>query len=147
MLMLDNITIKELKTRNEIMEAFPVMSQLRTHIDETAYLELVSEAQEKEGYKMFALFDDNDLVAVIGFRPMITLYYGRFIWVCDLVTDVNKRSGGYGEKLLSYIHKWAKENKYESVALSSGLQRTDAHRFYENKMGYDKVSYVFKASL
>ena len=54
---------------------------------------------------------------------------------------------GYGEKLLSYIHKWANENKYESVALSSGLQRTDAHRFYENKMGYDKVSYVFKASL
>ena len=101
MLMLDNITIKELKTRNEIMEAFPVMSQLRTHIDETAYLELVSEAQEKEGYKMFALFDDNDLVAVIGFRPMITLYYGRFIWVCDLVTDVNKRSG---DMVKNYFH-------------------------------------------
>ena len=96
---------------------------------------------------MFALFDDNDIVAVIGFQPMITLYYGRFIWVCDLVTDANKRSEGYGEKLLSYTHKWAIENKYESVALSSGLQRTDAHRFYENKMDYSKVSYVFKASL
>ena len=144
---MSNLTIKELQSRNEIIEAFPVMRQLRTHLDEGSYLELVSEAQEKEGYKMFALFDGNDIVAVIGFQPMITLYYGRFIWVCDLVTDVNKRSKGYGEKLLTYIHKWANENKYESVALSSGLQRTDAHRFYENKMDYNKVSYVFKADL
>lgn len=136
-----NLIIKELQSRNEIINAFPVMRQLRTHLDEVSYLELVSEAQKKEGYKMFALFNDNDIVAVIGFQPMITLYYGRFIWVCDLVTDVNKRSEGYGEKLLSYIHKWANENKYESVALSSGIQRTDAHRFYENKMDYSKVSY------
>src|SRR4051812_13932499 len=144
---MSSLTIKELESHKEIIEAFPVMRQLRTHLDEGSYLELVSEAQEKEGYKMFALFDDNDMVAVIGFQPMITLYYGRFIWVCDLVTDVNKRLEGYGEKLLSYIHKWANENKYESIALSSGLQRTDAHRFYENIMDYNKVSYVFKASL
>jgi GNAT superfamily N-acetyltransferase len=144
---MSNLTIKELQSRNEIIKAFPVMRQLRTHLDEGSYLELVSEAQEKEGYKMFALFDGNDIVTVIGFQPMITLYYGRFIWVCDLVTDVNKRSKRYGEKLLTYIHKWANENKYESVALSSGLKRTDAHRFYENKMDYNKVSYVFKSTL
>ncbi|HZG70382.1 MAG TPA: GNAT family N-acetyltransferase [Chondromyces sp.] len=144
---MSNSAIKELQSRDEIIKAFPVMRQLRTHLDESSYLELVSEAQEKEGYKMFALFESNDIVAVIGFQPMITLYYGRFIWICDLVTDANKRSEGYGEKLLSYIHKWANENKYESIALSSGLQRTDAHRFYENKMNYNKVSYVFKATL
>lgn len=144
---MSSLTIKELQSGNEITEAFPIMRQLRTHLDESSYLELVSEAQEKEGYKMFALFNGNDIVAVIGFQPMVTLYYGRFIWVCDLVTDTNKRSEGYGERLLSYIHRWANENKYESIALSSGLQRIDAHRFYENKMNYDKVSYVFKASL
>lgn len=138
------LRIKELQSRTEMMEAFPVMKQLRTHLDEKVYLELVSEAQEKEGYKMFALFHDSDIVAVIGFQPMITLYYGRFIWICDLVTDSHRRSEGYGEKLLSYVHQWAKENKYERVALSSGMQRTDAHRFYEEKMGYDKVSFVFK---
>ncbi|RST74348.1 GNAT family N-acetyltransferase [Siminovitchia acidinfaciens] len=138
------LRIKELHSRNEMMEAFPVMKQLRTHLDEKVYLELISEAQEKEGYKMFALFHDSDIVAVIGFQPMITLYYGKFIWICDLVTDSHRRSEGYGEKLLSYVHQWAKENKYERVALSSGLQRTDAHRFYEEKMGYDKVSFVFK---
>ena len=119
---MSSLTIKELQSRNEIKGAFPVMRQLRSHLDESSYLELVSDAQEKEGYKMFALFDGKDIVAVIGFHPMVTLYYGRFIWVCDLVTDVNKRWEGCGEKLLSYTHKMAEEHNYENIALSSGLQ-------------------------
>ena len=144
---MDTLTIKEIKTREEIIEAFQVMKQLRTHLNESTYLELVLDAQEKNGYKMFTLVDGSNIVAVIGFKPMITLYYGRFVWICDLVSDKKKRSKGYGEKLLTYVHNWAKENNYENVALSSGLQRTDAHRFYENKMNYDKVSYVFKKNL
>ncbi|WP_028390058.1 GNAT family N-acetyltransferase [Bacillus cihuensis] len=144
---MSTLAIQELQTQDEFLKAFPIMSQLRTHLNENSYLELVLEAQEKEEYKLFALFDGNDIVAVIGFQPMITLYYGRFIWVCDLVTEANKRSNGYGEKLLSHVHEWAKEKNYENVALSSGLQRTDAHRFYEDKMDYNKVSYVFKTAL
>ncbi|ARJ39361.1 acetyltransferase [Sporosarcina ureae] len=144
---MDTLTIRELQSQKEILEAFPVMNQLRTHLDEKAYLDLVTEAKEKDMYRLFALYDQGEIVAVTGFKPMITLYYGRFVWVCDLVTDKNKRSNGYGEKLLAYVHEWAKENAYESVALSSGLQRTDAHRFYEEKMDYDKVSYVFKKPL
>ena len=144
---MDTLTIKELQSRDEIIEAFPVMKQLRTHLDESTYLELVIDAQKNDRYKMFALLDGNEIVAVTGFKPMITLYYGRFVWVCDLVTDANIRSKGYGEKLLTSVHEWAKENNYESVALSSGLQRTDAHRFYEDKMNYAKASYVFKTTL
>jgi GNAT superfamily N-acetyltransferase len=139
--------IKEIKSKDEILEVFPVMKQLRTHLDEDSYLELVLDAQEHDRYKMFALIDANEIVAVIGFKPMITLYNGRFVWVCDLVTDENKRSKGYGEHLLTYVHKWAKEHNYETISLSSGLQRKDAHRFYEERMKYDKVSYVFLKSL
>ncbi|WP_164670473.1 GNAT family N-acetyltransferase [Virgibacillus doumboii] len=144
---MDTVTIKELQSQKEILEAFPVMNQLRTHLDETTYLDLVAEAKEKDMYKLVALYNDGEVVAVTGFKPMITLYYGRFVWVCDLVTDSNHRSKGYGERLLSYVQEWAEENGYESVALSSGLKRTDAHRFYEEKMDYSKVSYVFKKPL
>lgn len=136
--------IKNLSTKDEIIDTFPVMSQLRTHLDLNAYVGLVMEAMEKEEYKLYALVDADEIVAVVGFQPMITLYYGRYIWVCDLVTDASKRSSGYGEELLQFVEDWAKENKYECIALSSGLQRTQTHRFYEEKMGYDKVSYVFK---
>lgn len=139
--------IKELQSPTTILDAYPVMRQLRTHLSKEKFLELVLEAQEKEGYKLFALIEDSKIVSVVGFQPMITLYYGRFVWVCDLVTDENVRSKGYGERLLHFVHEWAKENDYESVALSSGLQRTSAHKFYENKMKYDRVSYVFRKSV
>ncbi|CEG25747.1 GNAT family N-acetyltransferase [Bacillus sp. B-jedd] len=144
---MSNTIIKELQTKPEIASAYPVMCQLRTHLDEMTYLELVSEAQEKEGYKMFALYEGEEIAAVIGFQPMVTLYYGRFLWVCDLVTDSRKRSNGHGETLLSYIHQWAKQHNYPSIALSSGLQRQNAHKFYQNKMNYNKTSYVFKKDL
>lgn len=144
---MDTTTIYELTSQAEILKAYPIMHQLRTHLDEKAYLDLVMEAKEKDMYRLFALSDQDEIVAVIGFKPMITLYYGRFIWVCDLVVDQHKRSKSYGEKLLSYVEDWATNNGYENVALSSGLQRADAHRFYDEKMGYDKVSYVFKKTL
>lgn len=146
-LFMDTTTIYELTSQAEILKAYPIMHQLRTHLDEKAYLDLVMEAKEKDMYRLFALSDQDEIVAVIGFKPMITLYYGRFIWVCDLVVDQHKRSKSYGEKLLSYVEDWATNNGYENVALSSGLQRAEAHRFYDEKMGYDKVSYVFKKTL
>ncbi|MCD2136762.1 GNAT family N-acetyltransferase [Salinicoccus halitifaciens] len=139
--------IRELKTEAELTEAFPIMQQLRTHLDLRTYLELIKEAQEKHDYRMHALYDAEEIVAVIGYMPMTTLYYGRFLWICDFVTDSNKRSKGYGRKLLSFIEDQAAKDGYESVSLSSGLQRKDAHRFYEEKMNYDKKSYVFKLDL
>ncbi|OMP67891.1 GNAT family N-acetyltransferase [Domibacillus epiphyticus] len=139
--------IKELQLEEDIMDAFPVMNQLRTHLDKKTYVDLVKEAMEKDSYHLFALLVDDEIVAVTGFKPMITLYYGRFVWVCDLVTDAETRSKGYGEKLLRFVHEWATKHKYEQVALSSGLQREAAHRFYEEKMNYERVSFVFKRSL
>lgn len=136
-----------LESEAEIKAAFPVVQMLRSHLDEATYLSLVQEAQVKDHYQLAALYDKEVLVAVVGFKPMITLYYGRFVWVCDLVTDPAHRSRGFGEQLLTYVEKWAQERQYQAVALSSGLQRTEAHRFYQQKMDYDRVSYVFKKDL
>ncbi|PLR95054.1 GNAT family N-acetyltransferase [Bacillus sp. T33-2] len=141
------IKITELKSETELREAFPVMRQLRTHLNEQSYLELVKEATEKEGYKMAALYEQGKIVAVTGFMPMITLYHGSYIWVCDLVTVAGARSKGYGAALLTYVQNWAKDNGYTLVSLSSGLQRVDAHRFYEDKMHYEKTSFVYKKVL
>lgn len=144
---MDNIFIKELKNEQEWMEAFPVMKQLRTHLVETTFLQYVQEAVQTEDYNVAALYEKDKIVAVTGFMPMFTLYNGRFIWVCELVTDSEHRSKGYGAALLNYVQDWSRENGYKIVSLSSGIQRVDAHRFYENKMEYDKVSYQYLKKL
>lgn len=96
---------------------------------------------------MFALLEKEKIVAVAGVIQLTNLYYGKHIWVYDLVTDESNRSKGYGEKLLSYVQTWGKEKGCGIVALSSGLSRIDAHRFYENKMGYAKTGYVIQKTL
>ncbi|MEZ2660870.1 hypothetical protein ACBP89_22945 [Aneurinibacillus aneurinilyticus] len=42
------ILIKELKNEKEWKEAYPVMKQLRTHLDEDQFLQLIQEAAQKE---------------------------------------------------------------------------------------------------
>ncbi|MEH7384173.1 GNAT family N-acetyltransferase [Bacillus sp. JJ1521] len=138
--------IRELKTVDEMKMAFPVMKQLRTHFDLEEFVALVDEMQP-QGYRMFALFDEGKVAAVTGVAQQLNLYYGNHIYVYDLVTDEASRSKGYGEALLSYIHELALELGCGKVALTSGLQRVDAHRFYENKMGYERKSLAFVKEL
>ncbi|SIS38659.1 GNAT family N-acetyltransferase [Salimicrobium flavidum] len=133
----------ELKTKKEITQAFAVVNELRTQLDLNKYLELVTEAMETDNYHMYGMVEEDEIVAVAGFKPMITLYYGRFVWVNDLVVTSEKRNNGYGEMMLHFVEQWAAQNKYDHVALSSGLDKPEAHRFYEQKMDYDKASYVF----
>ncbi|MDV4150731.1 GNAT family N-acetyltransferase [Clostridium sp. AL.422] len=142
----ENTYVKELLNKDEFLKAFPIMKQLRTHLIEETYLNLILD-MKKEGYKMFSLYANDEIVAVAGVIKLTNLYYGKHVWVNDLVTDVSKRSNKYGQKLLSFIIEWAKENGCDVVALSSGIQRVEAHKFYELKMGFDKVSYVFKKQL
>jgi len=140
------LIIKELNSKEEYLEAFPTMKELRNGLNEEKYLELVIE-MVKEGYKMFALYDNSNLVSVAGIIVLTNFYYERHVFIYDLVTSSNFRSKGYGEYLLQFIHSWAKENGCNVIALSSGLERINAHRFYEEKMNYEKPSYVFKKVL
>ncbi|WP_347860804.1 GNAT family N-acetyltransferase [Salimicrobium sp. PL1-032A] len=135
--------IVELKTKKEITQAFAVVNELRTNLDLNKYLELVTEAMETDNYHMFAMMEEEEMVAIAGFKPMISLYYGRFVWVDDLVVTSEKRNNGYGEIMLHFVEQWAAQNKYDHVALSSGLEQTVSHKFYQEKMDYDKASYVF----
>lgn len=137
------LEIQELKSHKEFQEAFDVMSELRQDLDEETYLGLL-ESMTREGYRLFALRDTGVIVSLAGVAIITNFYYGRHVWVYDLVTKNNARSKGYGRYLMKFIEDFARQEKCTVVALSSGFQRKDAHRFYQERMNYDKLSYVFK---
>lgn len=138
--------IVQLRGDDEWLNGFHVMRQLRTHLNEHTYLSYLKE-MDKQGYRLFALFEGNTVVALAGAIVLTNLYYGKHVFLYDLVTDAAYRSKGYGEKLLNFVHEWGREQGCLCVALSSGLQREAAHKFYEQKMGYSKPSYIFKKEL
>ncbi|MGE7023257.1 GNAT family N-acetyltransferase [Solibacillus cecembensis] len=139
-------TIVELTNIEQWLEAFPIMKQLRTDLTEETYIKLLQD-MNKDGYKLYAMYVEDKIVSLVGLSWRINFYNKRHIFIYDLVTDVSYRSFGYGEKLLKYIHGWADENGAEYVALESGIQRSDAHRFYEDKFEYDKWCYSFRKTL
>jgi len=63
------------------------------------------------------------------------------------VTREEERSKGYGAELLRHVEAFARDNGCQLVELTSGVQRKDAHRFYEEKMGYSRTSWVFRKAL
>ncbi|MFD2330285.1 GNAT family N-acetyltransferase [Cohnella sp. GCM10020058] len=138
--------IKELIHEQQWIEAYPVMNELRTELDQDAYLALLRE-MNAEGYKMLALYDEDRIVALAGIIMLTNFYFGKHVFVYDLVTKASERSKGHGETLLAYVHQYAKDNGCKTVALESGFQRVDAHRFYETRMGYSKPGFSFSKTL
>ncbi|MFY0760473.1 GNAT family N-acetyltransferase [Metabacillus dongyingensis] len=140
------IAIREIEEEENFKKAYPVMSQLRTQLSEEEYLNLLK-PMRKQGYRLIALFEDEQVKALAGIIELTNFYNDKHVYVYDLVTDGASRSLGFGEKLLNYVEELAKEAGCGMITLSSGNQRIDAHRFYEEKMGFDRVSHVFNKRL
>lgn len=128
-------------TNSEIVACFPVMRELRPHIAEDQFLSRVR-SQEKAGYKLAFVEQPDGVVAVAGFRAGENLAWGRFLYVDDLITLPSHRSKGFGAGLLSWLREFATKEGCVQVHLDSGIQRKDAHRFYERE-GMTMASFHF----
>jgi GNAT superfamily N-acetyltransferase len=135
--------IRELTTEDEWRAAFPVLQQLRDHLTEARYLEYLGEMRD-EGYRLFAVYEGGEFVAVAGVVVRTNFYNGRHLFVYDFVTDEDHRSEGHGERLMQFVTEWARDRDCESITLESGLWRDDAHRFYEDRLDMDRYCYTFK---
>lgn len=124
------LRIAEAKTPAEVARCFPVMRQLRAHLeDEKKFVEQV-ERQRGDGYRMAFLEDEAGVRAVAGYRMAESLFAGRYCYVDDLVTDESTRSLGYGGALFDWLVAEARAAGCGRFELDSGVQRFAAHRFY-----------------
>ena len=124
-------TIQIADTDEAIAACFPVMHELRPHLKDAAELVERVKRQQQEGYVLAcSLGADGKPAGCMGFRRQERLVHGRLIYVDDLVTLADRRSGGHGAALLDWLEALAKAEGIRVIDLDSGTQRTDAHRFY-----------------
>jgi len=129
------MTLKELYTVYELIQ------QLRSELSYDAFEDLIYDMRHME-YKMIGLFERGKLISYAGVAVQTNLYHKRHLYIFDLVTDTAFRSQGYAKSLMEYLEDYAKMAACEHLVLSSGMQREDAHRFYERE-GFLKKSYLF----
>ena len=122
--------IKEMTTESEIRATFPVMKQLRTHLTEDKYVEMVQRQRELHNYHVVAVIEEEQIQAVAGYRISECLSFGHFLYVDDLITDERARSKNHGKELMAWLVDEAKKHGCGQLHLDSGVQRHAAHRFY-----------------
>lgn len=127
-----SMALKPAETDAEIRRCFPVLAQLRPHLDSETFV--VDARQQMEGgYRLVYLEDAGSVRGVAGYRVLEMFSRGRFLYVDDLVTDAESRSRGYGDALFGWLVDRAKEEGCRRLDLDSGVQRSGAHRFYFRK--------------
>jgi GNAT superfamily N-acetyltransferase len=122
--------LQELDTAERVASAWPVVRQLRPHLDESA-LVAAWQRQREEGYRALGAFDDDGACrGFAGFRVQQMLAHGRFLYVDDLVTDEAVRGSGVGRRMMDWLQDEARRLGCASLQLDSGVQRHAAHGFY-----------------
>ncbi|WP_310489698.1 GNAT family N-acetyltransferase [Chamaesiphon sp. VAR_69_metabat_338] len=114
----------------EITACFPVIRELRTHLEIADFITQVQRQQQQFNYQLIYLRVDDSIQTVAGFRMSESLAWGKFLYVDDLVSRSESRSHGYGTKLFNWLVNYARSQDCQQLTLDSGVQRFAAHRFY-----------------
>lgn len=126
-----DVTLVDLEPGDERLaaEVLPVLRELRPHLDEESFAALYAEGHP-QGYRFTAAYAGGRCVGVAGWRVVATAHAIRKLYVDDLVTTADERSGGVGRALLDGMEARARAAGCLVLDLDSGVQRFDAHRFY-----------------
>jgi GNAT superfamily N-acetyltransferase len=122
--------VKQMTSDEEVMSNFTIMKRLRTDLQENTFLSTVRSMEQKYGYRLAAVIDEDEVVCVAGYRISESLAWKQFLYVDDLITSDNVRSNGYGKAMLNWLRDQAEITGCEQFHLDSGVQRFDTHRFY-----------------
>ncbi|WP_460520203.1 GNAT family N-acetyltransferase [Humibacter antri] len=112
-----------------VEDLLPILRQLRPGLEAKA-LERIYDEGWPQGLRFCGAYRGSHCVGAAGWRIVANLSRGRQLYVDDLAVDEADRSRGVGAALLDAIEERACAAGCTAIALESGVQRTEAHRFY-----------------
>lgn len=121
--------IKIAITDTEIASCWEAIFLLRPMLKRENFISQIKDLQ-KEGYNLLYIQENNQTVAIAGYRIYTMLYCGKMLYLDDLSTLETHRGKGYASQLLNYLKVIALEQNCVSIQLDSGPSRTTAHKLY-----------------
>ncbi len=126
--------VRELSTDEEIAAAFPLVVQLRTHLERETFLATVR-SQQAAGYRLYGGFESGQLVTAAGVRNAQTLSRGPHLFVDDLVTLDTEQGKGHATAMLRWLASDAKSRGFTRIFLDS---RESAIGYYK-QVGFEFI--------
>lgn len=134
--------IRELSNASDWSRAWPAMAALRPYISRERFLSN-REPLIADGYRLFGVEHEGEIVCVAGVSLRLHVLGEPELWINDLATLADRRSCGFGSALMKHIEGFARERNCFRIVLYSRLSREDAHRFYEEKAGFERTALTF----
>jgi len=107
----------------------------------------LNKIKDQSNYITFIAEYANKVVGFIGLiRGIAYEINGEYVRVAALATKQEFQNMGIGSKLLEEAENYARKINAETIVLNSGIQRIQAHEFYE-KRGYIKKGYSFRKNI
>lgn len=120
--------VGEIIEREWLRQSESVFRQLRPHLP----ADFIGRMEEviATGAEMAVCVVDGNVRGITVFRVFEKTFSGREFYCDDLVTDETARSTGVGHALMQYMETTAAQRGCDTLALDSGTQRQQAHKFY-----------------
>ncbi len=132
-----------IQSQSELEQVYPLMKELRPHITLQNFLDIYQQSHKTTGYEIAALKQDNQILAIMGYRILYDYVHGKHCYIDDLVSSEPQRSKGYGAELLKYAEQFAQSNGCTGLRLCTGIENERGKNFYE-KNGWNLRAIVYK---
>jgi GNAT superfamily N-acetyltransferase len=106
-----------------------LIRELRPSLTAEGFAEFSGEAHA-QGLVFTAAYDDDGRCVAVATHRVLATSRGRLLFVDDLVTDPQVRSGGIGARLMAELEGRAERAGCVRIELDSGVTNHAAHRFY-----------------
>ena len=94
--------IVQAKSQSDLERYFPVMKELRPHLNLQEYLSIYEKAHQTNSYQIVAIEENGKVLAVMGYRVLSDFVRGQHLYIDDLIATESARSQGLGAELLKF---------------------------------------------
>ena len=119
----------------------PVLRVLRDAPDQDTFAARLAQALH-HGVRFVIAQRGQNVLGCLGYRIVHDVYWGKTLFIDDLVVRPEARGQGIGAALVEFARRQAEALGCDHIRLCSGLSRADAHRFYATN-GFERASVQF----
>ena len=134
----------EIKTRQEVEEAYLVLRELAPDLEKKAFLDSLNH-DLAGNHKLFGLTVSGKLVSVAAVWLLINGLSEKLLWINAFVTTKRMRSKGYGTRLLRELQAYAARDNFAEMRVHAHRQRAIA--FWRAKADFDPFSHVLRKKI
>ena len=139
------ITIRDVRSE-DAADLVSLIAELGYPVDQHELWSRI-EKMPAEFYRTLVAVAENKVVGFVGLLTLPVYEHSRPIgWILALCVASDQRGNGVGKALMTAAEEHYRNQGVTDIRLHSGLQRDDAHGFYE-ATGFEKSGYRFRKKL